>query len=1226
MMIASTTQIQAQVVFRVWLASGLLAAQLLSASSRAATTINVDMDHGATYSGTAAAPDLGTKWNSISGGGTLSTVLDSQGNTLSGVTITFSSSSGVFKLYNDTTSGNPNPAALMSDYTYGATYTFAVTGLIPGQAYGLYAYSHGNVDNQTGTVTLAAANGGASASTTPTGDNSNFRNTSMYGQGFNYVVLNGTADGSGNLNFTVVNFLNGFQLQRLSAPVINGLTNETVIAGTTTVLSPVINGAPPPSFQWRSNNVTLAGETNASLTLDNIQYAQNGTVYSLVASNYVGAVTNSMTLSVVVTPVISGLNNQANPTGNTVTISPTVSGVPTPALQWSHNGTNLTDGATGFGSTISGSATSTLSIANAQTADSGVYSLVASNSAGMVTNSMTLTVSSGDVAPSITGPTDQTVVQGSNATFSASVAGLPLPTVQWRVNGTDIRDATNSALTVTNVQYSQNGDVCSLVASNQAGKATNSATLYVLVPPEISQQPTNLTVTVGQPATFSVDASGVPDVSYQWLRNGTPIAGATSASYTLPGAQGVDNGAVFSVVVSNSVDVVTSGDATLTVLSTMTGTFLPTNGSVNISPDQQLRIVFSGGTPVIGYSGKKLYVYDASNNSLFATIDTSQFHTFMTDSATVSNAFVRTEQGQNFYYMPIAIYGNEAWITLNPANRFVYGKTYYVTCDTGLFLDSNGAAFPGITGTNTWRFAIKSSGPATATASTGPTNITVGLDGAGDFATLQGASDWIPQNNTLERTITILPGTYHDFAIFTQNRNHVRVIGAGLTPQDVQIIYPNAAYTSGSSCGLLRVESSDMYFRNFTLDNQVYLTNSLDNYGPWAGRLNTLDTSGKRLIFDHVIIKGGQDTLYAINGSAYYDHCEIWGSVDFIYGGALSVFNQCNIVEIRPTGGTCTAPSTPYAQPYGLVFLNCNFPRALVANGYPYDVGDATTTFMRPWGQDGMTALINCAVGEQISTMGWSTWSGRETTCRAREYGTTLIGDGAVNVPQVRWNAGAYWVDTFDPDYTNSTMSPTDPLLYGPGGTNNRVAVVINTNDYTLPAIFGNSYFGLNGWLPTVIPTITSQPASQTVQSGAMVTFTVAATGLLAPACQWMKDGTNLTGQTGDTLNLPDVQWDEAGTYSAVVSNSAGSVMSSNAYLAVVNTNSTNLVATMEGNRLQLSWPQDHLGWRLQYQTNSVDHGLGTNWMDWPDSTNVFQTNIVINPSSGSVFFRLTYP
>jgi hypothetical protein len=70
----------------------------------------------------------------------------------------------------------------------------------------------------------------------------------------------------------------------------------------------------------------------------------------------------------------------------------------------------------------------------------------------------------------------------------------------------------------------------------------------------------------------------------------------------------------------------------------------------------------------------------------------------------------------------------------------------------------------------------------------------------------------------------------------------------------------------------------------------------------------------------------------------------------------------------------------------------------------------------------------------------------------------------------------------------------------------------------------------------------------------------------------------------------------------------------------------TNIGFQIIGSQLQLFWPQDHIGWRLQIQTNDLNRGLGTNWADWLGSTNVFQTNFLINPANGSVFFRLTYP
>ena len=83
--------------------------------------------------------------------------------------------------------------------------------------------------------------------------------------------------------------------------------------------------------------------------------------------------------------------------------------------------------------------------------------------------------------------------------------------------------------------------------------------------PAITAQPSSQTVAVGQTATFSVTATGMAPLSYQWQKNGTNISGATAASYTTPPVAKPDNGAQFKVVVSNSVGNVTSNAATLTI-------------------------------------------------------------------------------------------------------------------------------------------------------------------------------------------------------------------------------------------------------------------------------------------------------------------------------------------------------------------------------------------------------------------------------------------------------------------------------------------------------------------------------------------------------------------------------------------------------------------------------------------------------------------------------------
>src|SRR4029077_7956766 len=96
------------------------------------------------------------------------------------------------------------------------------------------------------------------------------------------------------------------------------------------------------------------------------------------------------------------------------------------------------------------------------------------------------------------------------------------------------------------------------------GNATLTVTAAPTAP-SITTQPVSQSVQAGQSATFSVVATGTAPLSYQWRRNGTAIAGATGATYHTPATSSADNGAVFSVVISNAAGTITSSNAHLTV-------------------------------------------------------------------------------------------------------------------------------------------------------------------------------------------------------------------------------------------------------------------------------------------------------------------------------------------------------------------------------------------------------------------------------------------------------------------------------------------------------------------------------------------------------------------------------------------------------------------------------------------------------------------------------------
>jgi len=127
------------------------------------------------------------------------------------------------------------------------------------------------------------------------------------------------------------------------------------------------------------------------------------------------------------------------------------------------------------------------------------------------------------------------------------------------------------------------------------------------VPLSLMVQPASVTVTAGQPATFSVLASGTAPISYQWRKNTANISGATAASYTTPATTTADSGSKFDVVVMNNSGSITSSQATLTVNAATNApaiTTQPVNQSVTAGQTATFSVVASGTAP-LSYQWRK---------------------------------------------------------------------------------------------------------------------------------------------------------------------------------------------------------------------------------------------------------------------------------------------------------------------------------------------------------------------------------------------------------------------------------------------------------------------------------------------------------------------------------------------------------------------------------------------------------------------------------------------
>ncbi len=330
--------------------------------------------------------------------------------------------------------------------------------------------------------------------------------------------------------------------------------SQTVCNGTNVTFTVVVTGSNP-AYQWRKNTINISGANSALYTITGVSAGDAGS-YDVVITGSCGPVTsNAAVLTVNATTSISThpLSQTVCPGAN-VSFSVTASGASL-TYQWRKNGTN-----------IAGATNATYTINGVVVGDAGNYDVIVTGSCGTVTSNIaTLTVSASIVISSQ--PVSQAVCAGANVSFSVTATGSSL-TYQWRKNGTNIGGATNAAYTINGVVAGDAGNY-DVVITGSCGTVTSGiATLTVNATTVISSQPVSQTVCAGAAVSFSVTATGT-SLTYQWRKNGSNIAGATNAAYTISNVSVADAGN-YDVIVTGSCGAVTSIAATLTVTSSGT--------------------------------------------------------------------------------------------------------------------------------------------------------------------------------------------------------------------------------------------------------------------------------------------------------------------------------------------------------------------------------------------------------------------------------------------------------------------------------------------------------------------------------------------------------------------------------------------------------------------------------------------------------------------------------
>ncbi len=440
----------------------------------------------------------------------------------------------------------------------------------------------------------------------------------------------------------------------------------------------------------------------------------------------------------------------------------------------------------------------------------------------------------------------------------------------------------------------------------------------------------------------------------------------------------------------------------------------PASGAEDVNIDTHLVLTMSD-VPQLGQKGF-VSVYDAATGKLVDRLDMSipsgptasqpsnpaaQYtpvpYVYKSQNITNRNTKAGTPSGVNkwdnnryqldiiggfsdgFHFYPIIIKGNRLTIYLHH-NMLEYGHEYYVTIDKGVITD-----FKGIRGKHSWTFKTKAQAPSSSQRL-----ITVSADGSGDFSTVQGAMDFIPDSLPSEGErykVYVKNGDYEELVYF-RNKRFVTIEGE--SREGAVVHYPNNEVfnphpsdiktnevkgTFPSRRAAIAVDNCcDMIFRNITFRTDC------------KGQAEGLLVNGERNYFDNIHIIGDGDALQA-NGSCYFNNCIINGGGDAILGRGPSFFNHCTLTSPGPFMWIRNT-----AENHGNIFIDCHLKglgRNAVLGRLPNNKGKNY-----PHAE---CVLINCTL-ENIPLSGWGPVSDEAKTSTLLEFNSHDANGNPVDV------------------------------------------------------------------------------------------------------------------------------------------------------------------------------------------------------------------------------------
>ncbi|XP_071698365.1 pectinesterase-like isoform X2 [Rutidosis leptorrhynchoides] len=274
-------------------------------------------------------------------------------------------------------------------------------------------------------------------------------------------------------------------------------------------------------------------------------------------------------------------------------------------------------------------------------------------------------------------------------------------------------------------------------------------------------------------------------------------------------------------------------------------------------------------------------------------------------------------------------------------------------------------------------------------------NAVVAQDGSGGFKTIMQAVNTAPKRSPAPFIILIKAGIYKEDVTIPRHTDNVVFIGEGPTKTKITGRKNYIDGTSTYKSATVAVDGDGFMAKDIGFENSA---------GPEKHQAVALRVSADMSIFHNCLIEGYQDTLYTHSYRQFYRQCEIKGTIDFIFGNAAAVFQDCKMIIRKPMNNqACMVTAQGRKDQHsvgGIVMDGCTItaePAFLNAVPMP------KSYLGRPWKEFSRTIIMQSFLDKNIDPEGWSVWAGTFAldTCYYAEFKNK--GPGADTSKRVTW-------------------------------------------------------------------------------------------------------------------------------------------------------------------------------------------------------------------------------